>query len=307
MTQSKSLRWDVLGLGCVAVDDLLYLDEYPAADSKVRIQRHERSCGGLTANALVAASRLGASCAFAGTLGDDDDSRFVLDSLRREGVDLSAVVHRPPARPIRSTILVDTTYHTRTIFFDLSGTVVASTDAPAVDVIQSTRVLLIDHYGIEGMTRAASIAREAGIAVVTDLESDEWPGFDELLALVDHVIVSRDFACRLTRAPIPRDAVQGLWTKEREAVVVTCGADGCWYRGTNTEPLHVPAFAVQVADTTGCGDVFHGAYAAGLARKMTLPERIRFASGAAALKASRSGGQASYPAREELQGFLSGG
>src|SRR5579859_6727890 len=114
---SKS-RWDVLGLGCVAVDHLLYLDEYPAADSKVRIKRYERSCGGLSANALVAASRLGAACAFAGALGSDDDSRYVLHSLASEGIDLSPVVYRSGVRPIRSTILVDETLHTRTILFD---------------------------------------------------------------------------------------------------------------------------------------------------------------------------------------------
>src|SRR5436190_5117331 len=114
-------RWDVLGLGCVAVDDLLYVADYPAPDSKVRIRQRERSCGGLTANALVAAARLGASCAFAGVLGDDEDSRFVRDSLQREGVDLSVLVHRPEARPIHSTIIVDETHHTRTIFFDLAG------------------------------------------------------------------------------------------------------------------------------------------------------------------------------------------
>jgi ribokinase/sulfofructose kinase len=171
-------------------------------------------------------------------------------------------------------------------------------------VIQAARVLLVDHYGIEGMTRAAQIARQGGAAVVADVEREDWPGFHELLALVDHVIVPRDLALRLTGAATPADAVARLWAADRRAVVVTCGAEGCWYRGEETGVVHQPAFAVPVADTTGCGDVFHGAYAAALAQGQTLAERIRFASAAAALKASRSGGQAGYPTRAEVAAFL---
>ena len=296
-------RWDVLGLGCVAVDDLLYAEEYPAPDSKVRLRKRERSCGGLTANALVAAARLGASCAFAGVLGDDADSGYVRDALRREGIDLSVLVRRPDARPIHSTIIVDETHHTRTIFFDLTGSTGASPDAPAEDVIRSAGVLLVDHYGIEGMTRAAQIARAAGVAVVGDLERDEWPGFHELLSLVDHVIVSREFALKLTKTNTPEEAITRLWTHDRQTVVVTCGAEGCWYRG-EAGAIHQPAFAVSVADTAGCGDVFHGAYAAALARGLPMPERIRFATAAASLKAMRSGGQAGYPQLAELETFI---
>jgi sugar/nucleoside kinase (ribokinase family) len=297
---------DVLGLGCVAVDDLLYVPAYPLADAKVRVRWRARQCGGLTGTALVAAERLGARCAFAGVLGDDDESRFVLDCFGREGIDTTTVVHRPEARPIRSTIVVDETRQTRTIFYDLAGSTGADPDAPPAEVITSSRVLFVDHYGVEGMTRAARLARAAGTKVVADLERDDWPGFDDLLALVDHLIVSQDFAAQRTGAADPPEAVRRLWAQGREAVVVTCGAGGCWYRGEHepAQPRHRPAFAVQVVDTTGCGDVFHGAYAAALAKGQSLEERIRFATAAAALKATRHGGQAGIPAEAAVWEFL---
>src|SRR5436305_4642194 len=144
-------QYDVLGLGCVAVDDLLYVPAYPPADAKVQVRRRERQCGGLTATALVAAARLGARCAFAGVLGDDPDSRFVLDCLEAEGVDTAHVVRRPDARPIRSTIIVDEARRTRTILYDLGGSTGADPAAPPEDVIRSARVLFVDHYGVEGM------------------------------------------------------------------------------------------------------------------------------------------------------------
>jgi sugar/nucleoside kinase (ribokinase family) len=295
--------WDILGIGCVAVDELLYVSDFPAPDTKVRVNRRERSCGGLTGNALVAAARLGARCAFAGSLGDDDDSRFVRDAFEREGIDLSALVVTPGVRPIHSTILVDESRHTRTILFDLTGTACPSLDFPPAEVIVSPKVLLVDHFGIEGMTRAARTAREAGVAVVGDLERDEWPGFHDLLALVDHVIVSCPLALKVTGAQTAEDAATRLWTESRQAVVVTCGEDGCLYCDGD-QAGHQPAFPVQAADTTGCGDVFHGAYAAALSQGMPMAARIRHASAAAAIKATRTGGQAGFPTRQELASFL---
>lgn len=296
--------YDVVGLGCVAVDNLLYVEAYPPAEMKVRVRRRERQCGGLTATALVAASRLGARCAFGGVLGDDSDSAFVIAALTAAGVDVNPMVRQSNARPIHSTIIVDETHHTRTIFFDLQGTVGAAPDSPSPQVIRSAKVLYVDHYGIEGMTRAARIAREAGIAVVADLERNEWPGFDDLLALVDHVIVSRAFAYKLTGAGDEVRAVERLWRSTRQVVVVTGGEQGCWYCDGGKPVRHMPAFTVNTVDTTGCGDVFHGAYAAAIARSAPVDARIRFASAAAAIKATRHGAQAGIPTRAEVAAFL---
>jgi sugar/nucleoside kinase (ribokinase family) len=298
--------YDVLGLGCTAVDDLLYISSYPPPDSKMQVRERQRQCGGLTATALVAAARLGSRCAFAGVLGQDNDSQFIMDSFRREGVDVRHVISRPDARPIHSTIIVDESCRTRTIFYDLAGSTGADSNLPPDDVIRSTQVLFVDHYGIEGMTRAARIARAAGIPVVADLERSEWPGFDGLLALVDHLILSLDFAAKLTGAGDAPAAASRLWTNRRRAVVITCGVEGCWYLGDGgpATPRRHPAFPVHAVDTTGCGDVFHGAYASALARGLPLAERIRFASAAAALKATRTGGHTGIPHIREVEKFL---
>ncbi len=301
-----STAYDVLGLGCVAVDDLLFVEHYPPADAKVPVRHRERQCGGLTATALVAAARLGARAAFAGFLGHDDDSRFVADSLRCEAIDLSHLLFRPGVRPIHSTVIVDETRRTRTILHDLTGAVGADPTVPPDEVIRSTRVLFVDQFGVEGMTRAARVARAAGIPVVGDFERGDWPGFAELLALVDHLIVSRHFAARYSGITDPAEATRALWTAARQVVVVTCGEAGCWYLGggESAGPRHHPAFAVSAVDTTGCGDVFHGAYAAGLAEGLDLPARIRLASAAAALKTLRPGGQAGIPTRDRVEDFL---
>ena len=296
---------DVLGLGCLAVDELLLLPRWPEPDTKVRLAGRDKQGGGLTGNALVAVARYGARASYAGPLGDDPDSRFLRELFAREGVDLSHAANLPGARPIRSTILIDQERHTRTILFDLAGTVGALADWPPEEMIARSRVLFVDHYGIEGMIRAAQIARTRGIPVVADLERDEWPGFHDLLSLVDHLILTRAFATKLTGKSDPAEAVNALWGPGREVVVVTCGEDGCWWRDRlSPSPSRFPAFVVPVTDTTGCGDAFHGIYAATLARGEPLQTRLLHASAGAALKAMHPGAQRGLPNKESILRFI---
>jgi ribokinase len=142
------------------------------------------------------------------------------------------------------------------------------------------------------VVRAAELARAAGRAVVADLERamDDPDDFRRLLDLTDHLIVGHVFAAQLTGLSDPAAASRALWQTGRSAVVVTAGPAGCWaVSGPVESPLlHQPAFSVPIVDTTGCGDVFHGAYAAALARGDPLPDRLRDASAAAALRASRA-------------------
>src|SRR5881394_3288054 len=146
-------QFDVLGLGCAAVDDILYVEQYPRADAKIRVLRRERHCGGLTATALVAAARLGAKCAFAGTLGFDEGSEFALGTLRRERVDVRHVVRRREAAPVRSVIIVDEGRGTRNVFASLVGVRGADVALPPRAIIESSRVLFLDHFGIAGNIR----------------------------------------------------------------------------------------------------------------------------------------------------------
>jgi sugar/nucleoside kinase (ribokinase family) len=299
-------RLDILGLGAVAVDDLLVVATYPAADAKARVLGRHRQCGGLTGTALVAAARLGSRCGYAGVLGVDELSDLVVDNFAREGVDVSIVQRRPGVGPIRSTIVIGRDDATRTVFSDRNGFEGPDPDWPDPEVIRSVRVLFVDHLGVPATIRAARIAREAGIPVVADFERVPSPDFADLLDLADHLIIGRSFAADLTGETDPGAAALALWRGGRSAVVVTCGIEGCWaVDGSDRRALRrQPAFPVATVDTTGCGDVFHGAYASALARGDRLDDRLRLASASAALKATRPGGQAGIPDRAAVLDFL---
>jgi sulfofructose kinase len=299
---------DILGLGCVAIDDLIFVESYPPPDAKVQVVRRERHCGGLTATALVAAARLGCRCMYSGVLGYDELSEFAVEKMSDEGIDLSHLIRKDGARPVYATIIVDEATKTRNIFFDLEGYIGADDSLPKADLIRAARVLFVDHLSPKGMLRAVRIAREAGVPVVADFEASDSLYFEELLRLADHLIISRGFATKISGEADPSLAVRKLWTKERKVVIATSGADGCWYLGESRmdAPVHQCAFPVKAVDTTGCGDVFHGAYAACLVRGLGLPERVRFASAAAALKATRAGGQEGIPTQTSVEAFLKG-
>jgi sugar/nucleoside kinase (ribokinase family) len=225
-------------------------------------------------------------------LGRDELSEFAIGQMRREGVDVKLLARRDGVRPIHSIIMIDSRTGTRNIFYDLRGVVGASRDWPPEEVIRSARVLFVDWFSVPGMIRAARVARAAGIPVVGDFERSGMPGFATLLPLADHLIISEVFATQLTGFSDPRRAVVELWTGKQQLVAVTCGAKGCHYVTAECPETarYQPAFKVKAVDTTGCGDVFHGAYAAALAQGMNAAARIRFAAAAAALKAGKPGG-----------------
>jgi sugar/nucleoside kinase (ribokinase family) len=298
--RENGMTIDILGLGIATVDDLLFVPFFPAPDTKMQILRSERHGGGLTATALVAAARLGAHCAYAGVLGDDPISDWIAADLQAEGVDTAYLPRRAEAQPVHAVIVVDTQAQTRTILYEMNGKTGADDTLPEAAVIQAARVLFLDDFGLEGNRRAAAIARAAGVPVVADFEFTDAP---DLLALVNHLIVSAAYAQRMTGQSDPAAAVRALWAEGRSAVVVTAGVEGCWYSEGGVVG-HQPAFRVQTVDTTGCGDVFHGAYAWALARGLPLAERVRYASGAAALKATRAGGRAGIPTLPQLEAFL---
>lgn len=297
-------KFDVLGVGCTAVDERLFLSQFPVADGKARILGRERSLGGLTATALVAAARVGARSAFAGRLGRDELSRFVEHALQQSGVSTSEVVHDAEARPGRSTILVDEQAGTRSVLSESLGPRGADETRPAAEIVRASRVLFVDGHGVVGSIRAARLALDAGRAVVADFERMHEGDFDTLLELVDHLIVPEAFATKLTGCADAEGAAASLLTPSRAAVVVTCGRRGGYYCDRRRSNARYEAFRVETLDTTGCGDVFHGIYAAGLALGWDMTTRIQYAAAGAALKAAGRGGSDAIPTLARIEQFV---
>jgi sulfofructose kinase len=297
-------RWDIIGIGVVAVDDLLYLDHFPQPNEKMTVKMKQRQGGGLTGTALVAAARQGAKAAYCGRLGNDDLSVYSLQELEHEGVDTSPTQFCVGNKPSHSTILVDMSCGSRAILSDIKGVQEPDCFLITEDLIGSCRVLFIDYLSHQAGLQAASLAHAHGIPVVADLELASLPEADSFLTLVDHLIIGIDFAGAVTQKQNVEDMVREIANPQRAACVVTAGANGCWYSEYGGEVHHFPAYKVNVIDTTGCGDVFHGVYAAALARGETVSRAVQVASASAALKATRPGGREGIPNLASVEAFM---
>ena len=289
------------GVGCVSIDDFLYVDAFQT-DDKGRIQARERQPGGNIATALVAAAVLGARVAFVGRLSDQEDGALVRADLAAHGVDLQFALPDLEARPIRATIVVFQ-HGDRFIAYD-DATRIGLLPGDDVTPLLQARTVLLDTYTLLPTIAALGTRREPG-AHRCDVEAEVESAS---LKQVQHLVLPMAFARRLTGETEPAAIVNALWNDRRSAVVVTDGADGVWFRdATSADCQHQPSFDVPVLDTTGCGDVFHGAYAVALARGLDALERVRFAAAAGAICATGRGGRGRLPTEQDINELVSTG
>lgn len=299
----------IVGLGCIARDDLLYVDA-TWADGKGRIVRRETRFGGNVRTALTAAAALGAPAAYLGTLSDEPQWRIVVDDLTGHRVDTSLVEFATGAHPVLSTITV-TSDGERFIAFDdssLANTPLPS--SPTLDrALQQATVLMIDAPTLPpGGEAVMARATERGIPIVIDAERHDPTStrVTDLLALADHPVLPVVFARDITGTESATAAAAALFARGYASVVLTDGVHGAFaIDGTTNGVVRVPAFDVVALDTNGCGDVFHGAYAVALADGQGVVERARFASAAAAIVAARLPGEPRVPTWNEVEGLLS--
>jgi len=163
--------------------------------------------------------------------------------------------------------------------------------------------LHLDGYWFDTALAAARNAKDRGITVVIDPSSSISREKEKaLFPLADFIIPSKKYASRCTGEADPRKAAEKLYLKGTRGVIITMGGEGCLvYDGG--EARHVPAFPVDVVDTTGAGDAFHGGFICALSMGKDMHAAAVFASAVAALKCARPGGQAGLPTREDVERF----
>lgn len=304
MRIESDISIDVLGLGSVTVDFVGTVKAWPGRGVKRMLDSFVICDGGLVGTALVAAARLGGKVAFAGKLGRSEMAKRALEALRRESVDTSFVVETEDAEPIVAFILTDSTDGQRNIFWTRQNVQYPMPwEFPDRNWFRRSSVLLIDfESGLAGI-EAAKTAKQHNIPVVIDVERNE-PHVAEAMSVSSHIIVSEENACGCTGSDNVAEMLTTLRSNPEQVVIVTRGGNGCVGSSKEGE-FELPAFAVDVVDTTGCGDTFHGAFALAIARGQPVVSAARFASGAAALCATQLGGRAGIPTPLQLEQFLS--
>jgi sulfofructose kinase len=292
----------VVGLGLCVVDHLYVVDELPGASERTRYTQREVLAGGMVSNALAQAARLGCRAELISLVGNDGDGRYARRRLRAIGVATRGLVLSGRFPTTIAVVMIAARDGERR--FLTAWRAPFERRVPAFDLapVRAGSVLLLDGHFPAQALRAARRARGLGVPVVADF-SDPRPDYLRLLPWVDYAVLPEAFV----RSWSPGDPARALRRLRREfggSPVVTLGARGgiYWHEGA-VRSFRSPR--VRVRDTTGAGDVFHGAFAAGVAHGLPLPENVARAARAGALACTAIGATTRLASRREWEGQAS--
>lgn len=296
-------EFDVVGVGLNATDTLLIVPHFPAYAGKAAFIDEILSPGGQVASALVACARLGLRVKYIGTVGDDERGRIQMDSLRDSGIDISHVQQRQGCTNQSAYIIIDQTTGERTVLWRRPDCLRLDPAEIREEMIACARLLHIDGHDTQAVERAASIARRRGIPVTVDVDTI-YHGFDRVLPHVDYLVASSEFPVQWTNE---RDPFKALETIQNEygmrVAAMTLGAHGSLAR-IDGRFVYSPAFVVNCVDTTGAGDVFHGAFCYSVLQGMPMREALDFSNALAALNCMAIGARGGIRGEAEARALM---
>ena len=298
MSMNQKHPIDVLCVGAGTYDLVYSVDRHPQPDEKIRANSFVGCGGGPAANAAVTVARLGLQAAFVGYLGNDIFGNAQLDEFRQAGVhtglvakgEHSSALSVVMVKPDGSRALVN---YRKPESFLTAGSV----DFSIVD----TRVILFDGHEPYISPALARAARQRNIITVLDAGSVN-SGTEELASLVDYLVCSERFGLDFTGESTEDKALEKLGAYAPN-VIITVGDRGLVWKNSSGSGRQ-EAYKVKAVDTTGAGDVFHGALAVCLAQKKEWLESLAYASSSGALCCTKIGARLGIPSKEEVEAFL---
>ncbi len=290
----------IAGAGVCCLDYTFFSPQIQWGET-AQVEESRQQGGGLVGTALVACARLGASCHLFSFLSHDEVGVRIASELASEGIKLEGVAAIPQGTSPYSFIHVDSRSGERTIFHRAASGL-ERTALPDLGLIQDCDVLLVDDYFPELALAAARTARRQAIHVIADLTMMPKKNPD-LFREVSVLIAPRSFAGQIGYAKDLSGALQAIHRLGPETAMITLGRQGYIYSSPEGRGRG-KAFKVEVVDTTGAGDAFHGAFAYGLARRWEIRRCAEFGAAVAAIKCTKPGGRTGLPTLPQTIHFL---
>jgi len=302
MPTSNQKLYDCVGIGLATYDFTLEVLNYPAVNTKHTVTRSAEHGGGPVPTAVVTMAALGSTTALITTLGDDYIGRSILEEIRSFGVDVSGIRLDPEIKTLHSHILVGRSTGRRTVVQNTGQLPEIRPSQVPEELLGNTRSVTLDSRPSPEILSLVRQARDHQARVMLDAGSVHRYT-EELLPLVDYPVVSADFAKEYFGHSDYEGACQAFIEAGAELSGVTMGAEGsvlCREKKT----VHVPAFQLDVVDTTGAGDMYHGALLFGILQGWSLRALGQFASAVAAMGIQRFGSRTLVPDVQEVAMFL---
>jgi len=296
-------EFDVVGVGLNATDTLLVVPHFPAYAGKVPYQEEVLSPGGQVASAMATCAKLGLTTKYIGTIGDDDRGRIQMESLQSSGINLDHVQVRTGCTNQSAYIIIDRATGERTVLWRRPDCLRISPSEITPEQITCARLLHIDGHDTPAVEHAARIARKAGMPVTVDVDTI-YHGFDRVLPHVDYLVASSEFPIQWTNESDPFKALE-LIQKEygMRVAAMTLGAHGALALAEGVF-IYSPAFVVNCVDTTGAGDVFHGAFCYAVLEGMPTRDALEFSNAMAALNCMALGARGGIRGIEEVRALM---
>ena len=292
----------LISLGACVVDAIMKIDRFPGGDAKVLAEDGVMIGAGMAVAAACAAAAMGGDVSVWGRIGADRVGDFFLADLADAGVDTQFIHRVDGARTAVSSVIVDGQGQRLVVpYFDTR----LGADATwlPIEQLDTTDCVLADTRWPEGARLLLIEARTRGLIRVFDGDVAAVEVLRELAPLSTHAIFSEpgfrlfsgeeDVLEALPKCAARFDGCMGVTLGERGFAWVEDGAVRV-----------VPAPKVDVLDTLAAGDVFHGAFAMGIAEGMSVTDAGRFGCAAAAIKCSRFGGRSGTPSRAEVEALV---
>jgi len=296
-------KFDVTGVGLNATDTLILLSHFPAYAGKVAFEQEILSPGGQVASAMVTCAKLGLSVKYIGTVGDDERGRIQMESLRGSGINLDDVEVRKNCPNQTAYILIDRTTGERTVLWQRNDCLRLEPESITEDKIVNSRMVHIDGHDTAAVARAAQIARQHKIPVTVDVDTI-YHGFENVLPHVDYLVASSEFPAQWTSQQDPCRALETIQEEFHIPVAaMTLGAHGAMAR-LDGRFIYSPAFVVNCVDTTGAGDVFHGAFCYAVLQNMSMRDALEFSNAMAALNCTALGARGGISTIEEARALM---
>ena len=295
----------ILCIGMPVRDLTFRVPGLPARGSKEHASHFEEICGGNALNAAIGIVRLGGRASICGPMGDakETSSRYIFDKLAHEGIDTTHIVRMPGLVTPISNIMIDPSGERTIVTFrdpELWKVHLPDTDK----LLEDCSAILTENRCAEFCTDLCVEARRRGIPVIVDV--DRTMSLREgLLTASSHLVFSSEALQSTAGAADDAEALKKIAKLTPSFLAGTQGAQGTLWLDAGQELRRTPAFPVHTVDTLGAGDVFHGAFALAITEHQDLPQALRFASAAAALKCTRFGGAFAAPQRAEVEELLS--
>lgn len=293
----------IVGIGANVFDTLYNIPTYPKEDTKMRAAASKTAGGGPVATGLVAAAKLGEDTAYIGVLSDDNGGRFLKEDFCKYGVETRFIDVKSGYRSFQSVLWLCEDTATRTCVFDKGDLPPLVLNKAQKQAIKDAEILMVDGNEMDAAVEGAKIARENGVKVLYDC-GGLYEGVERLLALTDIMIPSEEFALGHTGCAAVEEAAKKLYeTYKPLVVVITQGKKGgLIYDGK--EITAYPIYPAVVVDSNGSGDVFHGAFAAGVAKGFDYLKCCHFSSAVSAIKCTGVGARESVPDFDTTKNYL---